>query len=122
VVLTDSCISKGARRAKTAGLQNVAKEMKMNFTPVGRYLLVEPIEIRTKKNKTAKVLVPDSYNTKNTPRFKMCRVVKAGPDCNSQIAANTLAVIENPMVERVEVLDNVFFIILENHVVGLVEE
>jgi len=100
----------------------VAKEMKMNFTPVGRYLLVEPIEIKAKKSNAAKVLVPDSYNAKNTPRFKMCRVVKAGPDCASHVAANTLAVIENSMVERVEVLDNVFCIILETHVVGLVEE
>ena len=94
----------------------------MNFTPVGRYLLVEPIEIKTKKSKTAKVLVPDSYNEKSAPRFKMCRVVKVGSDCNSQVVANTLAVIENSMVERVDVLENTFFIILENHIVGLVEE
>ena len=95
----------------------------MSFTPVGRYLLVEPIEIKEKKKKgVAQVLVPDSYASQNVPRFKMCRVVKVGAECTPHVSANTLAVVDNTMVEKIEVLENTFFIILENHVVGIVEE
>ena len=112
---------KGVRLARIVGSRNVVKEMKMSFTPVGRYLLIEPIEIKEKKKKGAQVLVPDSYASQNIPRFKMCRVVKVGTECTPHISANTLAVVDNTMVEKIEVLENTFFIILESHVVGMVE-
>jgi len=92
----------------------------MNFTPVGKYLLIEPITSPPEKKKT-KVLLPEDYKPKGAVRYKMCRVVTVGPECAKNIEANTLAVIENSMVEKIEVLENIFYVILENYVVGVID-
>ena len=93
----------------------------MKFTPVGRYLLVEPIEIATKKKKS-EVLLPDSYKPTGASRFKMCRVNKIGAECTRNVRTHTLIVVENSMVEKIEVLENTFYVILETHVIGTVDE
>ena len=49
----------------------------------------------------------------------MCRVVSIGPECTKKrTLANSLAVVENSMVEKIEVLDSTFYVILETHVIG----
>ena len=93
----------------------------MKFKPVNRYILVEPIEISPVKKKKASVLLPENYNPK-TERFKLCRTVAIGPECTRNVIPNSLAVVDNSMVERIEVLDNIFYLVLENHVVGVIDE
>jgi len=93
----------------------------MKFKPVNRYLLVEPIEIKPEKKDKPKVLLPEVYKTESA-RFKMCRVVSIGPECTKNVRANSLAVVENSMVEKIEVLDNTFYVILETHVIGIINE
>jgi len=93
----------------------------MKFKPVNRYLLVEPIEIKPEPKGKPKVLVPDIYKPE-TARFKMCRVVRIGPECTKNVRANSLAVVENTMVEKIDVLDNTFYVILETHVIGIIDE
>ena len=93
----------------------------MNFKPVNRYLLIEPIEIKPEKEKKVSVLLPEAYNPRED-RFKLCRVVSIGPECTRNVRPNSLAVVDNTMVEKIEVLGQTFFLILENHVVGVVDE
>jgi len=96
----------------------------MNFIPVGRYLLIEPIIVENVRGKKKKpqVLLPESYEPNTVERFKVCRVVKVGPECGPHITANTLAVVNNSMVEKIKVFDTDFYVILENHAVGVVNE
>ena len=93
----------------------------MKFKPVNRYLLVEPIEIKPEEKGKPNVLVPDMYKPESA-RFKMCRVVSIGPECTRNVLANSLAVVENSMVEKIEVLDNTFYVILEAHIIGVIDE
>jgi len=91
----------------------------MKFKPVNRYLLIEPIEIKPKEKGKPKVLLPEVYKAESA-RFKMCRVVKIGPECTRNVVANSLAVVENSMVEKIEVLDHIFYVILEAHIIGVI--
>ena len=93
----------------------------MKFKPVNRYLLVDPIEIKPEEKGKPNVLLPDMYKPESA-RFKMCRVVRIGPECTRNVLANSLAVVENSMVEKIEVLDNTFYVVLETHVIGVIDE
>ena len=93
----------------------------MKFKPVNRYLLVEPIEIKPEEKDKSKVLLPEIYKPENS-RFKMCRVVSIGPECTRNVVSNSLTIVENSMVEKIEVLDDTFYVILEAHVIGVIDE
>ena len=93
----------------------------MNVKPVNRQLLVEPIEIPKEKNKKPAVLLPDDYNPKQE-QYKLCRILKVSEDCSQSFQANTLAIVNAPMVEKIQVLDSVIHLVLENHIVGIVNE
>jgi hypothetical protein len=97
--------------------------MKMKFTPVGRYLLIEPVAIQdAKKEKLSTVLLPEECQGNNVERYKACRIIRVGPECSPHWSPNTLAIVENSMVERINVFENNFYVILENHVIGLIDE
>ena len=93
----------------------------MKLKPVNRYLLIELIEIEPEKEKKVSVLLPETYNPAEN-RFKLCRVVKIGPECSRNVTSNSLAVIDSTMVEKNEVLGQIFLLVLENHVVGVIDE
>jgi|TARA_R110000824_G_scaffold57604_1_gene156570 hypothetical protein len=97
--------------------------MKMKFTPVGRYLLIEPVVIQdAKKDNPSKVLLPEECQGGTVERYKACRVLLVGPECSSHWSPNTLAIVENSMVERINVFENNFYVVLESHVIGLIDK
>ena len=92
----------------------------MNVKPVNRHLQVEIINL-PKEGKKQRVLLPEDYR-KSDEQFKLCRVVAVATDCAQHFRENILVAVNAPMVEKVRVLDEDVFLILENHVVGIVSE
>ena len=85
-----------------------------NFRPVNRYLVVEPIE--EKEVGATTVLLPEEY-TATTP-YGCCRVLAVASDCTRDVHAGQVAVINNTMLEKIEVLGTTLHLILENHILG----
>ena len=67
------------------------------------------------------VLLPENYNPRNE-QYKLCRVVAVADDCAKHFVKKTLIAANASMIEKVKILDKEVHIILENHVVGIVNE
>lgn len=93
----------------------------MNIRPVNRQLLVEPIQIPKENGGKSAVLLPDDYKPQKE-QYKLCRILEVAEDCASVFQPNTLAIVNAPMVEKIRVLDNTIHLVLENHIVGVVDE
>jgi len=95
--------------------------VRMKFKPFNRHLLLEPI-LEEKKEKQNTILVPEDYSTPK--RYKAYKIVAAAQDCtqldNSDIGK--MIIVNNIMVEEVDVNDNIFYLLLENHVYGTMAE
>ena len=89
----------------------------MKFKPVNRHLLVKPIE--EEKQKTS-VLIPEAALPK--PIYGCCEVLAIAGDCTREIRAGHIAVINNAMLEEVKIVDEIFYLILENHVIGVTDK
>lgn len=92
----------------------------MNFKPVNRHLQVELIQLPKDKSKSS-VLLPENYNPRSE-QYKLCRVVAVADDCAKHFVKKTLIAVNAPMIEKVRILDEEVHLILENHVVGIVNE
>ncbi len=92
----------------------------MNFKPVNRHLQVEVIPLPKEEAKSS-VLLPEGYNTPSE-QYKLCRVIGVSSDCAEHFEENILIAVNAPMIERVKVLGEEVFLILENHVLGIVNE
>ena len=90
----------------------------MKFKPVNRHLLVEPITEQEKEN--TGVLLPEEYSTTNP--FTSCRVLDIANDCSRDILKDNIIVINDSMLEKVTIQGNIFYLILENHVVGITSD
>ena len=90
----------------------------MKLIPSNRHLLVE--EVHQEEEQQSYVLVPDDYNKVEEP-YGTYMILDAAEDCNLQFHENDTVVLLNSMVEEINVADEKFFIVLENHVVGFLE-
>jgi co-chaperonin GroES (HSP10) len=92
----------------------------MNFKPVNRHLQIELVQIPKDKTESS-VLLPENYNPRSE-QYKLCRVVAVADDCAKHFAKKTLIAVNASMIEQVKILEKEVHIILENHVVGIVNE
>jgi len=90
----------------------------MIFKPVNRYLLIEPIE--EQKREETGVLLPEEYSTQSI--HGCCRILAIAPDCTREVRRGQLVVINNSMVETIKVMGETVHVLLENHVLGVIEE
>tara|TARA_Y100000034_G_scaffold124573_1_gene172926 strand:- start:4383 stop:4655 length:273 start_codon:yes stop_codon:yes gene_type:complete len=90
----------------------------MNFKPVNRHLLVEPIAEVEKKD--TGVLLPQEYTVASP--FSSYKVLDIASDCSRDILKNNVIVINNSMLEKVVIHGETFYLILENHVMGITSD
>jgi len=86
--------------------------------PFNRHLLVEPITEEEKKEK-AMVLVPEDYRP--TPRHARVKVIERAEDCKIPVFSGAIVIVNSSMIEEVKVGEEVYSLILENHILGRVE-
>jgi len=90
----------------------------MNFQPVNRHMLVEPISLEKEETQ---VLLPDDYKP-SEEQYRLCKVLKIANDCTKNVRPTTLVVVSAAMIEEIKISDRVFHLVLENYIVGVLDE
>ena len=93
---------------------------KMNFCPVNRHLLLEPISNEEEEKEKTTILVPDDYKPKSL--YDIYKVNAIASDCKLKIKPNCLIAVDNSMVQEININSLKFYLLLENHVLGVYEE
>ena len=84
--------------------------------PLNKHLVVEPIN---EEKKSSGVLVPDDVMVEESS-YKLVRLLRAHSD--SSLYPGAKLVVPTHMLEEVEFLGNVYYLVLENYVVGFFED
>jgi len=109
----------------TAFQKQLAHEVKMNFYPCNRHLLLESIEEGKKEEKDPwtlpKVLVPEGY-VPAVKEFGVYVVVEVSTDCSVCIDPGDVVVVENGMVREINFEGETYIIILENYICGCLSD
>ena len=88
----------------------------MNFEPRNRHLLVERIE--KKEEQQVGVLLPEGYV--KTDEYTLLKVLETSPDCSTVARKSEKVIVPTHLIQDIEVEGEVFSIVLENHVCGVV--
>jgi co-chaperonin GroES (HSP10) len=83
--------------------------------PLNRHLVVEPV---LEERKDSGVLVPDDYKTEESAYIL---VVLLKSHAESGLTPGTKLVVPAHMVEEISFFGEKYYIVLENHVVGLLD-
>lgn len=92
------------------------------LTPSNRHIQIVP-HFKEEKNDSA-VLLPEDYQPEED-RFVLATLVAVAPDCSSQFVSlkrskeRAEVLVDRSMIEKIECKDKVFYIVLENYVVGV---
>jgi co-chaperonin GroES (HSP10) len=100
-------------------------EKKMKLKPVNRWILIEPHWAIEEKASTVlpggTVLLPDDFKSAKE-RYREFQVVSISEQCTKNIRQGHKIIADNTMVEIIKVGDEEFHMILENHIIALIEK
>ena len=91
----------------------------MKFMPRNRHLLIEEVEKDIQEQPT--ILLPEDYKPDES-RYMVVDIMGYSPDCMIERHRAHRAVINKNMIEEVEACGHKYKLILENYVLGFVEE
>jgi|15BtaG_2_1085339.scaffolds.fasta_scaffold42774_2 co-chaperonin GroES (HSP10) len=91
----------------------------MNFTPVHRYILVAGTDPQEEK-KDFMVLVPEDHKPRSD-NFTRVKVLKIPETCTIPASVGDDLVLREAMIEELTLGDNTFYLVLENHVMGVIK-
>ena len=85
--------------------------------PLNRYILIEPIEEREKEDVV--LHLPDELE-KKIP-YAIYKILNFS-NISLDIKIGDKILVENHMVEKIKIEDNVFYLILENYIKGILKD
>ena len=88
------------------------------FEPFNRHLWIDKIE-EDKEEETG-VLLPDSYKPQEE-EFAIVKIKDFAPDCNHRWPRDEEAIAEKRMIREIKLKDKIFYVILENYILGIVK-
>ena len=91
----------------------------MNFIPVHRYILVESPN-KTEVEKEFTVLLPEDHKVKSE-NFTKVTVKKIPEACTIPASIGDELVLREALVEELTLHDETFYLVLENHVMGVIK-
>lgn len=89
----------------------------MNFEPCNRHILIERSQ---EQEEEPLIALPDGYRT--TQKYEKVRIKSISPDVKPPISPGQTAIVLSHMVEEVDFGEGKVYLVLENHVVGIVKE
>lgn len=89
----------------------------MNFIPTHRHILVEKKETVQEESL---VLVPEDYKAK-LDGYVRVTVVEAADKCTIPVRYGDELVVRDAFVEELSLDGNIFYLVLENHVMGIIK-
>jgi hypothetical protein len=88
----------------------------MIFEPYNRHLLVE----RTPKDSSSFIALPDDYRTSD--KYEKVKILSISSDVKSPLSPGQNIVVLSHMIEEVDFGHGAVYLILENHIVGILKE
>ncbi len=92
----------------------------MHFNPRNRHLYIEIINQREPGDES-QILLPEDYRP-NKDVFVRARLLDWAADCNGAYLEEDIIVVKQNMIEEIKVGKEVFHLVLENYVMGILEE
>jgi co-chaperonin GroES (HSP10) len=94
----------------------------MNFEPLNRHLLLSKLKEEEEEKKST-ILVPDDYSVVKS-RHETYGVVAVARDCEKvpRDYVGQKVLVNNAMVEEVNIKGKTYYLMLENHVYGILSE
>ena len=89
----------------------------MIFKPLNRHVLIRPVATDDEPAEEATILLPDGYKPKNNT-YDIAIVLRSAPDCKSL----DRVVVQSSMVEKIEFGGKQIHVILENYIMGTIDE
>jgi len=89
----------------------------MKLLPLNRHLVVEPI---AEQKKESGVLVPDDFRTEES-EYSLVSLVRAPDDFGVEVYGQKL-VVPTHMIQEINVFGEKKHVVLENHVIAIVED
>ena len=90
-----------------------------NFKPFNRHILIEILEEEEEKD-TKPFLLPEDYKKPKSP-YALCKVLDFCCECKLDIATQCTIVVQRSMIETIEILDQTYYLVLENYVYGSIQ-
>ena len=90
----------------------------MRLNPRNRHILIEPI-VEAKEEKKTNILLPEDYQERPKP-YMLARVLAVAPNCSIALSKEDKILVENSMVQKIDIDDHEFYLLLENYVYGVV--
>jgi len=88
----------------------------MKFEPRNRYLLIE----RTPRESNSFIALPDDYQ--KVEKYEKVRIISISPDVKPPIGPGQQVVVLSHMIEEVDFGEGSVYLVLENHIVGILKE
>jgi len=95
------------------------------FVPLNKHLLIEKIKLKTKKESL--VSLPEGYVKQTEGRYTTVRFIGCAVDCDNlyedffDSKGDIILAVDRSLIEEVIINDTKYFIIHQNHVVGVME-
>lgn len=88
----------------------------MIFEPCNRHILIE----RTPKENSSFIALPDDYQT--TEKYEKVKVLSISSNVKPPISPGQQVIVLSHMIEEVDFGEGSAYLVLENHVVGILKE
>ena len=94
----------------------------MKFKPKNRHLLLGEVKVPQEDDKST-ILLPEEYKARINPHA-VYQVLDFAEDCTTieRNIINKLVVVNDMMADSINVDQGSFMVILENHIIGVLEE
>ena len=92
----------------------------MNFQPCNRYILIERNIAPT--SPASLIELPEGSFTSNEPHHEKVYIKAVAPGVRPPIAAGQHAIVLSHMIEEVVIDEEATYLVLENHILGIVTE
>ena len=94
----------------------------MKLEPTNRHILVKPID-KQKEEQDSIIVLPQDYEKPQSP-YKLCEVLDTAGDSKffGSLKKKDIIVVEQRMLQKIEVEQNEFYLILENYVLGRIKK
>tara|TARA_Y100000310_G_C20047663_1_gene519050 strand:- start:224 stop:526 length:303 start_codon:yes stop_codon:yes gene_type:complete len=100
----------------------------MHLNPRNRHLSVEIIDQEEEESPffspddcKPKILLPDDYKPIKE-EYALVRLVDCAPDCNGDYSNDGILVVKQNMIEEIKAGGKTFHLVLENYVMGILDE
>ena len=90
----------------------------MTLEPTNRYILVKPLQQKKEENDSI-IVLPDDYKKPESP-YKLCEVSFVSYDSKfvNSLKSGDVIIVEQRMLQKIDVDNNEYYLILENYVLG----